>query len=260
MHRRGEVLRYSNTSEKGISVRQLGQNDWERKCSTQIQKTMDIKSTQSLNIVLLPEKRNLSRLDLTTEAIMQYQSDQYNVVAQSQPGFPTAPPYRSFSAVVPPVRFSGPVPATLAGSAPTQVQLPPYSPLYPSMPPGSRMAPRQNKNPFVLYSLTNRIKKCAGCPFEFRDPNGPYFLGVVLQHKERDFYTKDGRFHMSSDQNRYYHCKLACIKPRHPYFSSSLVRLEPGLTLSDFQSFACAEIRPRNLSEAKLSEKQRETL
>lgn len=176
------------------------------------------------------------------------------------PGFPTAPPYRSFSAVVPPVRFSGPVPATLAGSAPTQVQLPPYSPLYPSMPPGSRMAPWQNKNPFVLYSLTNRIKKCAGCPFEFRDPNGPYFLVVVLQHKERDFYTKDGRFHMSSDQNRYYHCKLACIKPRHPYFSSSLVRLEPGLTLSDFQSFACAEIRPRNLGEAKLSEKQRETL
>jgi cell wall assembly regulator SMI1 len=95
--------------------------------------------------------------------------------------------------------------------------------------------PWQNNNRFMLHPLNNRIKKCADCPFEFRDPLGPLFLGVVLQHKERDVYIKDGKQHISAEQNRYYHCKLGCIKHRHPYFTSSLVTMHPDLLLTQFQ-------------------------
>ena len=157
-----------------------------------------------------------------------------------------APPNRRYTGGAQSLPFgcsastAGP-PPTATGSvhqrAPTHLQMQ----LYTGAPAGSRMAPWQNKNPFVLYPLNNRIKKCAGCPFDFRDPNGPFFLGVVLQHKEKDFYTKGGMVYMSSEQNRYYHCELACIKPRHPYFSSSLVQIQPGLTLSEFQRVSLAE-------------------
>ena len=95
--------------------------------------------------------------------------------------------------------------------------------------------PWQNNNRFMLHPLNNRIKKCACCPFEFRDPLGPLFLGVVLQHKERDVYIKDGKQHISTEQNRYYHCKLGCIKHRHPYLTFSLVTLHPDLLLTQFQ-------------------------
>ncbi|KAK3730780.1 hypothetical protein QZH41_000800 [Actinostola sp. cb2023] len=40
----------------------------------------------------------------------------------------------------------------------------------------------------AIASQYNRVKKCAGCPFPFRDPNGPPFIGLVIQHKERDQY------------------------------------------------------------------------
>ena len=94
--------------------------------------------------------------------------------------------------------------------------------------------PWQNNNPFTLHPLNNRIKKCTGCPFEFRDLFGPLFLGVVLQHKERDLYVKDGKQHISAEQNRYYHCNLGCIKHRHPYFTSALVTMHPDLMLTQF--------------------------
>ena len=53
---------------------------------------------------------------------------------------------------------------------------------------GQRIPPWQNNHPFTLHPLSNRIKKCAGCDFAFRDPLGPLYVGVVLQHKERDVY------------------------------------------------------------------------
>ena len=59
-------------------------------------------------------------------------------------------------------------------------------------PPVFRRPPWENSNPFVLLPIYSRIKKCVGCPFEFRDPKGPPYLGLVLQHKEKDIYFRDG--------------------------------------------------------------------
>ena len=83
--------------------------------------------------------------------------------------------------------------------------------------------PWQNNKPFVIQRITNIIKKCAGCPFELRDNRGPPYIGLVLQHKERDVYFKDGAQHVSGEQNRYYRCHLGCVQPRHPYFTAGLV-------------------------------------
>ena len=96
--------------------------------------------------------------------------------------------------------------------------------------------PWHNNNPFILHPIDNRIKKCAACHFEFRDPLGPVFLGVVLQHKENYVFTRPGGTQqVTPEQNRYYHCKLQCLKSRHPYFKPSLVQLPPELMLSDYQ-------------------------
>ena len=76
-------------------------------------------------------------------------------------------------------------------------------------------------------ALNNRIKKCAGCPFEFIDPNGPSFTGLTVRHVEKDFYPgKDGRQMIGRETNRYYHCQTTCILNRHPYFSPALLRLD----------------------------------
>ena len=96
--------------------------------------------------------------------------------------------------------------------------------------------PWHNNNPFILHPIDNRIKKCEACHFEFRDPLGPTFLGVVLQHKENYIFTRpDGTLQVTPQQNRYYHCELQCLKSRNPYFKASLVQLPPQLMLSDHQ-------------------------
>ena len=47
-----------------------------------------------------------------------------------------------------------------------------------------------------------KVKKCAGCPFLFRDPMCPPFIGLVIQHKEKDFYhDKTGVLKISSEAN-----------------------------------------------------------
>ena len=93
-----------------------------------------------------------------------------------------------------------------------------------------------NNNPFILHPIDNRIKKCAAGNLEFRDPLGPVFLGVVLQHKENYVFTRPGGTQqVTPEQNRYYHCELQCLKSRHPYFKPSLVQLPPELMLSDYQ-------------------------
>ena len=92
--------------------------------------------------------------------------------------------------------------------------------------------PWHNNNPFILHPIDNRIKKCEACHFEFRDPLGPMFLGVVLQHKEKYILTRpDGPQQVIPEQNRYYHCELQCLKCRHPYLKPSLVQLPPALML-----------------------------
>ncbi|KXJ05694.1 hypothetical protein AC249_AIPGENE12550, partial [Exaiptasia diaphana] len=100
---------------------------------------------------------------------------------------------------------------------------------------GSRQ-PWQNSNPFIIVSLSNRVKKCAGCPYEFRNPQGPLFIGLVIQHKERDFYTDpNGLRRLSTENNRYYHCHWPCLRPRHPYINKAIIRPDPTLIVDDFQ-------------------------
>lgn len=101
---------------------------------------------------------------------------------------------------------------------------------------GLNRPPWHNNNQFILHPINNRIKKCASCHIEFRDPLGPLFLGVVLQHKEKDIFKRgDGTQQVSTEQNRYYHCELKCLKLRHPYFNTNLVQLHPELILDEFQ-------------------------
>ena len=76
-----------------------------------------------------------------------------------------------------------------------------------------------NSNLFVVMAITNRVKRCAGCPFEYSNPHGPVFTGLVIQHKERDVYHTEGNARISNESNRYYHCEPTCIVSRHPYFT-----------------------------------------
>lgn len=62
--------------------------------------------------------------------------------------------------------------------------------------------PWHNNNNFIVLPLSGQVRKCTGCPFQFRDPIGPPFTGLVVLHKEKDtYYDKDGNSHISSDSN-----------------------------------------------------------
>lgn len=45
--------------------------------------------------------------------------------------------------------------------------------------------PWHNSN-FVVVNLINKIKNYAGCPFPFRDEQGPVYLGAAVKHVEKD--------------------------------------------------------------------------
>ena len=100
--------------------------------------------------------------------------------------------------------------------------------------------PWHNSNPFVVVNLTNRIKKCAGCPFPFRDAQGPVYLGVAVKHVEKDVYfdKASSTQRVTNEGNRYYHCQVSCITSRHPYFSPAMLRADPDLLLDDFQRYS----------------------
>ena len=122
----------------------------------------------------------------------------------------------------------------------TNIGAPNYMGVYPVFPSrvyGSfQRMPWHNNNPFVVVAINNRIKKCAGCPFEFTDPNGPSFIGLVIHHLEKDFYQdKNGYRMVGRETNRYYHCKSGCLVNRHPYFSPALLRLDPAVPLNSVQ-------------------------
>ena len=111
-----------------------------------------------------------------------------------------------------------------------------FPPLQPHCSPAAfRRAPWENSNPFLLMLINNRIKRCVGCSFEFRDPRGPPSLGLVLQHKEKGIYFKDGMQKISAEQNRYYHPNFQCIQSRHPSFRPSLIHLPMDLCLTNDQ-------------------------
>ena len=104
------------------------------------------------------------------------------------------------------------------------------------VPSQSSRQPWHNSNPFIVVSISNRVKKCAGCPYAFRDTSGPTFIGLVVQHKERDIYfDATGIRRLSSEANRYYHCQWECLKARHPYISIPMIQIDPVLLLDDYQ-------------------------
>ena len=97
--------------------------------------------------------------------------------------------------------------------------------------------PWHNSNLFVVMAITNRVKKCAGCPFEYSNLHGPVFTGLVVQHKEKDVYhDKEGNTRISNENNRYYHCEPACIISRHPYFTPNLLTVHEDTKLNMHQS------------------------
>ena len=100
--------------------------------------------------------------------------------------------------------------------------------------------PWHNSNPFVVVYLNNKIKKCAGCPFPFRDEQGPVYLEVAVKHVEKDVYfdKASGTQRVTKEGNRCYHCQVSCITSRHPYFSPATLRTDPDLTLDDFQRYS----------------------
>ena len=124
-----------------------------------------------------------------------------------------------------------------SGSSTTSTAIPaPYPHFPPHVYQSHQKMPWHNSNPFVIVPINNRIKKCAGCPFEFLDDSGPTFTGLVVRHCEKDFYMdKTGHRMVGRETNRYYHCENGCLLNRHPYFSPALIRLEPGLKLNSFQ-------------------------
>ena len=66
--------------------------------------------------------------------------------------------------------------------------------------------PWHNSNLFVVMAITNRVKKCARCPFEYSNPHGTVFTGLVVQHKDKDvYYDKEGNTIISNENNHYYH-------------------------------------------------------
>lgn len=118
-------------------------------------------------------------------------------------------------------------------TVPMQTMMPsqPSQQLYQQVP-----TPWSNNNPFVVTTLTSRIKKCSGCHIEFRNPVGPPFIGLVVRHVERDHYMdKSGQYRIANEANHYYHCSLQCIKVKHPYFHAGLLLFENQNMLDEIQ-------------------------
>ena len=128
-----------------------------------------------------------------------------------------------------------------SGSCTTSTAIPAA---YPHFPPhvyqSHQKMPRHNSNPFVIVPINNRIKKCAGCPFEFLDASGPTFTGLVVRHCEKDFYIdKTGHRMVGRETNRYYHCENGCLLNRHPYFSAAdTTRTRTAVEFLSTKSFA----------------------
>jgi len=84
----------------------------------------------------------------------------------------------------------------------------------------------QNDLPFVLQPRDGRIKTCRGCRKEFAGSRE--FTKFVIRHEERrDFWDSHGK--KTTMQNAFYHCKVACIQLRHPYFKFHEVTLSSSV-------------------------------
>jgi len=95
---------------------------------------------------------------------------------------------------------------------------------------------QHNCNPFVVRKYDDRYKKCRGCGVAFNFYSSPPF---VIAHQEhyvvsgrvkgsRHILTSTGRVR-AAESNMFYHCNVACIKPRHPYFHVTGVTVHPAI-------------------------------
>lgn len=96
--------------------------------------------------------------------------------------------------------------------------------------------PWLNNKPVVIMLINGRIKKCAGCRRDFSDPFRLIFVGLVVEHVERDYFNdKNGFRRIENEQARYYHPLRACLMARHQHFNSAMIQLHPEVLINDLQ-------------------------
>ena len=70
--------------------------------------------------------------------------------------------------------------------------------------------------PFQIVRLKKRVKVCRGCRGNFaHDGSMPF---SILHKENNPFRDRKSGLQKDSYGNAYYHCAIACILPRHPYF------------------------------------------
>jgi len=95
---------------------------------------------------------------------------------------------------------------------------------------------QHNCNPFVVRKYDGRYKKCRGCGVAF---NFYFNSSFVVAHQEhyvvsgrvkgsRHILTFAGRVR-AAEGNMFYHCNVACIKPRYPYFDMADVTVHSAI-------------------------------
>ena len=144
----------------------------------------------------------------------------------------------AYHAPPPPPPYTGgmfypPYPGYSAYGCPPLADVTNYSTYAPSFPypsnSSSSQPPRTGASgPFIVKFLNQRIKVCGGC-------NGPYLKGVdnkvlpppndicILHTEPLKYINPRTGLESSKIGNAYYHINSACIRKKHPDFSSSLV-------------------------------------
>ena len=77
----------------------------------------------------------------------------------------------------------------------------------------------------MVRLLPEEAKKCKTCNVDFRHRQRHVPFDLVLEHKERWYFPKEGDWNNKVPTNkegkRYYHPNLEkCLKPRFPYITS----------------------------------------
>ena len=96
-----------------------------------------------------------------------------------------------------------------------------------------------NENPFVVRLLREEAKKYKTCNVDFRHRQRHVPFDLVLEHKERWYFPKEGDWNNKVPTNkegkRYYHPNLEkCFKPRFPYITSQYIKV-PEETIGKLQ-------------------------
>ena len=87
-----------------------------------------------------------------------------------------------------------------------------------------------NDNPFVVRLLPAEAKQCKTCKVDFCHRQRHIPFDLVLEHKERWFFPKDGDWNNKcatrQEGKRFHHPNLQkCLKPRFPYISSQYIQI-----------------------------------